>query len=98
MQALTTPTARHSLELLQLAHQLCLLLRGHAGKDSALDQDLECREGRAEAALQSREQGKAGGLRGSPTLGNSLGKYFLRTPKVDPLSARWLDWGCGSIV
>lgn len=30
----------HSLKLLQLAHQLRLLLRSHAGKYSALDQDL----------------------------------------------------------
>lgn len=31
---------RYSLELLQLTHQLGLLLGGHAGEDSALDQDL----------------------------------------------------------
>lgn len=36
--------------------------------------------------------------RGSPTLGSSLGKCFKRTPKVEPLRARWLDRGSGSMV
>lgn len=44
----------HSLKLLQLTHQLRLLLRSHAGKNGALDQDLGAQgEGRgAEAATE----------------------------------------------
>lgn len=32
------------------------------------------------------------------TLGSSLGKCFTRTLKLDPLRARWLDRGSGSMV
>lgn len=95
---------RHSLKLLQFTHQLCLLLGSHAGKDGALDQDLGAQgdRGGAEAAKR-REQsmarrGATREVRGSPTLGSSLGKCFIRTPKVDPLRARWLDRGSGSMV
>ena len=102
----------YSLKLLELTNQLCLLLRSHAGKDSALDQDLRaqgdrggwgsCRVGAGEPRGGRRTRGgveRPGvGLGGSPTLGSSLGKCFIRTPKVDPLRARWLDRGSGSTV
>lgn len=39
------PTRKHSLELLQFTHQLCLLLGRHAGKDGALDQHLGAQGG-----------------------------------------------------
>lgn len=31
-------------------------------------------------------------------MGSSLGKYFMRTAKVDPLRARWLDRESGFMV
>lgn len=31
-------------------------------------------------------------------MGSSLGKCFTRTLKLDPLRARWLDRGSGSMV
>lgn len=48
----------------------------------------------------SRQNGRGGwpGAQGSPTLGSSSGKCFLRTPKVDPPRARWLGRGSGSTV
>lgn len=39
------PTRKHSLELLQFTHQLCLLLGRHTGKDGALDQHLGAQGG-----------------------------------------------------
>lgn len=48
--------------------------------------------GSPEEGVEHREAG------GSPTLGSSLGKCFVRTPKVDPLRARWLNRGSGSMV
>lgn len=103
------PAYWYALEFLELTHQLRLLLGSHAGEDRALDQDLRAREeGTAEAAAtwgwgsceEGAEHGEAsddqGCWGGSPTLGSSLGKCFMRTPKVDPLRARWLDRGSGS--
>lgn len=84
----------HSLELLQFTHQLCLLLRGHAGKDGALDQHLGTR-GQGCCGCREPGLGRVLGL-GAPTLGSSLGKCFMRTANVAPLSARWLARGSGS--
>lgn len=76
----------HSLKLLQLTHQLCLLLRSHTGKDGALNQDLGAQGGGgAEAATgwgwgsqeERAEQWEVGGDQGGWGGGRWGGKPYL---------------------
>lgn len=89
------PSPAHSLKLLQLAHQFRLLLRSHAGKDSALDQDLgaqrwgelrQMRGGVGEPRVR-KEQGSVwgdqGGL-GQPYLGQQPGEVLHEDSKGGP--------------